>query len=176
MRHRGFLMGLGVFAALGLGGVAAADSNADVMVCPRPDLSTPKCPEARACFDVRATKNITHIFVDLDFDMCRSAPFVISVDGVDVPADRLHTRGGPCNHGDDDISRTVWFPLTGNQDKAQICVRVEGAVPQAISVGAKAADECVSASLSTPYCSNCGSECPPPPPPPYPYLNYTPAK
>jgi hypothetical protein len=176
MSYRGFLVGLGTWISFSWYGLALANPDADVMVIPRPEHSTPTCPEARACFDVRASKNITHIFVNLDFDMCRSAPFVVSVDGVDVPADRLHSQGGPCNHGDSAIPRTVWFPLTGNQESARICIRVEGAVPQTIGVGAKAANECVAASLSTPYCSNCGSECPPPPPPPHPYIHYTPSK
>jgi hypothetical protein len=104
------------------------------------------CPEASACFDVSSEKNITHIFVDWSFDGCeqddQDPTFAVTVDGVDIPSDKWHTRGGPCNHGEDFIPRTIWFPLPKNQDTARVCVTVTGAVPSEILVGAKSAEEC----------------------------------
>lgn len=103
------------------------------------DLS---CPGA--CFDVTADKNITHIFVDVggarDFD--------VYIDGEEVDPDTFHDRGGPCNHGKREIERDVWFPLTGNQKRAEVCVVIhDGASSKEIKVGAKSACECKDADV-----------------------------
>jgi hypothetical protein len=107
------------------------------------DLS---CPAPTACFQVTADKNITHIFVDANFD-CESGAdpgiLQVTVDGTVIPQSKWHTNGGPCNHGEDFIPRDIWFPLPGNQKSAEVCVTTFGMSPSDVSVGAKAAEECL---------------------------------
>lgn len=131
--------------------VTDAIRSADLSVVYDAGDSDLSCPEPTyACFDVSTNgANITHIFVDVDAP-CAPDPdaFYVEVDGNRV--DKLHTHGGPC-HG---IDRDVWFPLTGNQDEAEVCVYFDGFVPSHVSVGAKSKSECVDASTSQP-CEVC---------------------
>jgi hypothetical protein len=131
--------------------VTDAIRSADLAVVYDAGDSDLSCPEPTyACFDVSTNgANITHIFVDVDAP-CVNDPsdFYVEVDGHRV--DKLHTHGGPC-HG---IDRDVWFPLTGNQDEAEVCVYFNGFVPERVSVGAKSKSECVDAS-TTQSCTVC---------------------
>jgi hypothetical protein len=83
--------------------------------------------------------------------------FTITVDGNAV--DKVNMQGGPCNHGEENIPRLVWFPLTGNQKSAEVCVTVNNVVPDEIRVGAKSAEECVSTDV-TATCQVCVQPCP----------------
>jgi hypothetical protein len=150
-------VGAFVVAAFGLAGQAGA-KKANLTITP--DGVTGMCPDGQtACFlvDTEEERNITHIFIDINF--CGvDPPFTVTVDG--VPVDMLHTQGGPCNHGDDEIDRIAWFPLTGNQDHARVCVTTAGQFPS-VSVGAKSQGECVSGPTLGGSCMMCVAPCDP---------------
>jgi len=120
----------------------------------------PQCPEPVFCFDVGPGgdvetngKNITHIFVDVAAPCVSSASFYVYVDGELVT--NLHDQGGPCQG----IARDVWFPLTGNQSTATVCVELDGYTPKSVTVGAKAQGDCVSATQHA-SCASCESPYP----------------
>ena len=134
----------------------------NLKVTPDPLHSDLTCPSPTACFRVTSDKNITHIFVDVAPDTTcegETPSIAVSVDGVNVPSAKFHTNGGPCNHGEELVTRILWFPLTGNQKTADVCVTTSGVAVSDISVGAKSAEECL-ASSEHPAC-----ECPPAPSP-----------
>jgi hypothetical protein len=94
-----------------------------------------------ACFDVSTDANIGQIFID---DLCGQTAledFLITVDG--EPVTKLHTEDSPCP----DIPSDVFFSLPGNQSTAHVCVTVSGASGGCLTVGAKAADECLIGSV-----------------------------
>lgn len=135
-----------VVAGLGFVNRAEAKKNANLEVDFDAGDSNLECGNGTivSCFDVTADKNITHIFVDVDFSVCQEdPPFQVTVDGEEIT--KFHTKGGPCNHfngnGQIDIERSVWFPLPGNQKSAEVCVFTDGTIVP-VSVGAKAANEC----------------------------------
>jgi hypothetical protein len=115
---------------------AAQGGNSD----PNLAVEVDRVVNCKACFDVTADKNITHIFVKVN----GTDAYTILVDGNPVDPKDLHDTGGPCNHGEDEIFRDVWFPLTGNQNQAEVCVVLKNSpVYASVTVGAKAADACV---------------------------------
>jgi hypothetical protein len=157
---------LAVLAVAGLGfeNRAEAKRDANLDVCFDPGDSNLECGNTIvSCFDVSADKNITHIFVDVNFDVCQEdPPFQVTVDGEEIT--RFHTRGGPCNHfngnGQIDIERSVWFPLPRNQKEAEVCVYTDGVIVP-VSVGAKAANECAVDENEVYDCTVCdNNECP----------------
>ncbi len=94
-----------------------------------------------ACFDVTTNgANITHIFVVSACHPTSPSDYAITVDG--EPVEKLNTDDGPC----EDIPRDVWFSLQSNQDRALVCVSVQGSGPAGIQVAAKAKSECVGSS------------------------------
>jgi hypothetical protein len=139
---------------------AAQGGNSDANLVVEVD----RVSNCKACFDVTADKNITHIFVKVN----GSDAYTILVDGKPVDPKDLHDTGGPCNHGEDEILRDVWFPLTGNQKEAQICVVLNNPPVYAnVTVGAKAASACVDESTKVRCKANHpGDGCPPMPPKP----------
>ncbi len=150
--HRGTPLILA--AAFALSAQARA-ADADLTVTPNERDSSFNCtPGTTACFNVNSQKNMTQIFVDVDFGECVTAEYQVFVDGVDVT--RFHTRGGTCNHGAKDFERDVWFPLPANQNTGEICVVVPNSIPAEVSVGAKSQNECVEASQTAAQCSSCG--------------------
>jgi hypothetical protein len=112
------------------------------------------CPSA--CFLVTADKNLTHIFVNVD----DGQQFSITVDDKTLEEQnlKLHDSGGPCNHGEREIDRDVWFPLIKNQEQAKVCVAVQDSTRARISVGAKADGECKEGEE---VLIECKKECPP---------------
>jgi hypothetical protein len=148
MTITGWLAGAAAALAFGLAGQAGA-KTANLTVTP--DGTSGSCGDSvTSCFNVQTEeeRNITHIFINVSFCEQVDPPFSVTVDG--EPITHLHFRGGPCNHGDDEIDRIAWFPLTGNQDHALVCVTGENV--GAFSVGAKSQDECVQASSPTNCC------------------------
>jgi hypothetical protein len=148
-------------SALAKPGNGNSDPNLHVTAHPQNPDNNLTCPEPTACFTVTSDKNITHIFVDSSAEGCEvdnhNDPIEsVTVDGEDIPSDKWHTNGGPCNHGEDLVPRVIWFPLTQNQDHAEVCVTVSGDVTQ-ILVGAKSAEECTLDTQET----NCCEEQPP---------------
>ena len=133
---------------------------------PNLEVEVDRVVNCKACFTVTADKNITHIFVKV----YGSDAYKILVNGEPVDAKDLHDKGGPCNHGTDEIFRDVWFPLTGNQKEAEICVVLKNPPVYAkVTVGAKAASACVDESTKVKCKAKKdhpnGDDCPPPPPP-----------
>jgi hypothetical protein len=148
---------------------AGSFTNLSVMT----DEKSLSCMPIMSCFDVTSDKNITHIFVEIEAcTVQESDPFMITVDG--VPVTKVHTNGGPCNHGPDapmsvpendevlDLNGPflidkprIWFPLPGNQSTARVCVSVDE--PSMIEVGAKSADDCAQNTASLCQCmpGNC---------------------
>jgi hypothetical protein len=99
------------------------------------------CDSGTACFDVTTTgANITHIFVVSACPPTSPSDYVVTVDG--VPVEKLNTDDGPC----EGIPRDVWFSLQSNQDRAMVCVAVQGSGAGGIQVAAKAKSECVESS------------------------------
>jgi hypothetical protein len=97
---------------------------------------------ATACFDVTTNgANIGQIFIDNICGPTVPEEFVITVDG--EPVTKLHTEDSPCP----ELPSDVFFSLTGHQSTAHVCVSVLGASGGCISVGAKAGDECLIASV-----------------------------
>jgi hypothetical protein len=174
IENGGGLLAISVVAAMGIaacgdqassssgdvvGATESAVRDADLTVTENQGDTNLSCEGGPiVCFDVDTNgANITHIFVDVD------APCVSNPDDYDVllggpngaVVDKLHTRGGPCNHGLDAIDRDVWFPLSRNQSRAEVCIRFHGFVPQNVSLGAKAKSECVATTVEA-KCATCG--------------------
>jgi hypothetical protein len=163
---RGVLVAASVFV---FGAQARAGSFTDLTVMA--DESSFSCEPIMKCFDISSDKNITQIFVE--FNACTGMPgsedsFTITVDG--TPITKVHTNGGPCNHGpdapsvvpeDDEVlglngpflidKPRVWFPLPGNQMTARVCVTTDD--PTMLEVGAKSADDCAEAPANLCTCS-----------------------
>jgi hypothetical protein len=138
-----------------IGSIEQSVSDADLTVVVdegRTDLSCEGQP--RVCFDVSTNgANITHIFVDVDAPCVEDArDYEIRVN--DTLIEKLHDTGGPCNHGDREIVRDVWFPLIGNQAEAEVCLVFDDFVPDLVRVGAKAKDECEAATVND-ECEDC---------------------
>jgi hypothetical protein len=140
---------------------AAQGGNSDANL----SVEVDRVMNCKACFDVTADKNITHIFVKVD----GTDAYTILVDGTPVDPKDLHDTGGPCNHGPDEIFREFLFPLTGNQKEAEICVVLNNPPVYAnVTVGAKAASACADESTRVrckAHMDHPGDGCPKMPPP-----------
>jgi len=150
MHRRAGMWIVGSVAVLAAGRASAWDVDV------KPGEGLPMtCQTAAVCFDVKAQKNITHVFVDVDFEGVGERPVFVSVDGTAIPGSALKTSGGPCHEdrpaggsGEDGDVRSYWFPLTGNQTEAEVCVSVPGVLPKFISVGAKSQGMCSACAVS----------------------------
>jgi hypothetical protein len=89
-----------------------------------PETPTVTSSSTTECFDLAAEHNITHVCLNVD----EGTAVTVTVDG--EPVTQLYSSsGGPCE------SETIWFPLTGNQNTAHVCVSTIGS---GVVVGAKA--------------------------------------
>lgn len=125
-----------------------------------PDSSHDDQCGVKKCFDIKADKNISHVFLDFgkckvgDFDVLAKTPFTDEYENV---TDRLKTQGGPCQ----DLGLTYRFELRGpdrddNDDPrtARVCVVFHDKVSE-VTVGYKAADLCRAKTYDEGKCKKC---------------------
>ena len=122
-----------------------------------------ECREVeKICKTINSYKNITQVFLEVPkcFDKDAISKVVVfdkwdreqeTIDWRD-----LKKKGGPCK---EEIERDFWFPLTGKQSEAKVCVFFEpdgyDKIPEDIAIGFKAGGKCEEDRYADLECKSC---------------------